>query len=325
MAATNGGPFKGWTGTLKTMTTNGDGDGVIVVQLDGCPCTLRTWNNSFSDLQSHTLVKNGSLLFNKILNMRVGDRVRVSGLILQEASLSERGSVDDPEWITRFSDVSLATSTGTKATTNTAAINPAQAVATAGGGSDKSPPLSTDSEQSRVPPVQTQNAATANDAEMAAALKNAKEAWNRGDNPAAFNVFLSLANRGNAEAENDLGVMYTKGQGVTADYAEAVKWYGKAAEQGLAGAQHNLGFMYVNGWGVPQDDAEATKWFRKAGDQGNTTAQNNLGIMYQLGRGVPQDYHEAINWFRKAADLGNTDAQKNVTVAYSGNGLYGKL
>ena len=37
------------------------------------------------------------------------------------------------------------------------------------------------------------------------------------------------------------------------DYAEAVKWYRKAAEQGLALAQFNLGVMYEKGKGVLQD------------------------------------------------------------------------
>ena len=36
----------------------------------------------------------------------------------------------------------------------------------------------------------------------------------------------------------------TKGQGVPQDYAEAVRWYRKAADQGHAGAQFNLGVMY---------------------------------------------------------------------------------
>ena len=51
--------------------------------------------------------------------------------------------------------------------------------------------------------------------------------------------------------------MYGKGQGVKQNYKEAVKWYQVAAEQGLAQAQHNLGVMYSKGEGVPRDDKEA--------------------------------------------------------------------
>ena len=72
-----------------------------------------------------------------------------------------------------------------------------------------------------------------------------------------------MAEQGNAEAQYDLGSMYANGQGVQQDYAEAVKWYSKAADQGLAHAQHNLGVMYRAGQGVPQDYAEALKWFAR--------------------------------------------------------------
>ena len=63
-------------------------------------------------------------------------------------------------------------------------------------------------------------------------------------------------------------------------------WYRKAADQGIAEAQFNLGVMYRDGQGVTQDYAEAVKWFRKAADQGNADAQFNLGVMYRNGEGV---------------------------------------
>ena len=59
--------------------------------------------------------------------------------------------------------------------------------------------------------------------------------------------------------------MYDNGRGVQKDYAQAVKWYRKAAEQGDAMAQGSLGFMYENGRGVQKDKKEAAKWYRKAG------------------------------------------------------------
>ena len=51
------------------------------------------------------------------------------------------------------------------------------------------------------------------------------------------------------------------------DYAEAVKWWRKAAEQGHAQGQYNLAVMYGDGKGVSQDYAEAVKWYRKAAEQ----------------------------------------------------------
>jgi TPR repeat protein len=72
----------------------------------------------------------------------------------------------------------------------------------------------------------------------------------------------------------------------TKDNADAERWYRRAAERGFAEAQNNLGLMYVLGRGVPQDDAEAVKWFRRAAEQGYAPAQNNLGQMRRQGRGV---------------------------------------
>ena len=59
--------------------------------------------------------------------------------------------------------------------------------------------------------------------------------------------------------------------------------------------------MYHAGQGVPQDYAQAVKWYRKAAEQGYAKAQNNLGVMYRIGQGVPQDYAQAHMWFTLAA------------------------
>lgn len=82
------------------------------------------------------------------------------------------------------------------------------------------------------------------------------------------------------------------------------------AEQGLADAQFNLGLKYDKGEGVPQDYAEAAKWFYKAAEQGYAKAQFNLGLMYYKGLGVPQDYSEAYVWSSLAAADGNESAVK---------------
>jgi TPR repeat protein len=64
--------------------------------------------------------------------------------------------------------------------------------------------------------------------------------------------------------------MYDSGRGVAQDYAEAVKWYRRAAEQGDAGAQHNLGLMYDKGRGVAQDYVQAHKWLNFAATKGDS-------------------------------------------------------
>ena len=59
-----------------------------------------------------------------------------------------------------------------------------------------------------------------------------------------FNEWKQLAEEGKAEAQYNLGLMYSLGKDIPRNDPEAVKWYRLAAEQGLAQAQHNLGVMY---------------------------------------------------------------------------------
>src|SRR5262245_35267276 len=109
------------------------------------------------------------------------------------------------------------------------------------------------------------------------------------------------AAQGVARAQFNLGVMYTKGEGVPQDSTEALKWYRLAAAQGVARAQFNLGVKYTKGEGVPQDFTEALKWYDLAAAQGDADAQFNLGVMYCYGHGIPQDYVQAHKWFNLAA------------------------
>ncbi|MYJ71818.1 MAG: sel1 repeat family protein [Rhodospirillaceae bacterium] len=147
-------------------------------------------------------------------------------------------------------------------------------------------------------------------------LQSGIDAYRRGDYPAALKAFRILAERGNANGQNTLGILYGRGLGVAADHAEAVKWFRKAAEQGYATAQHNLGSAYFRGRGVPADDAEALKWFRKAAAQGHAASQHNLGFAYFTGKGVPADNAKAARWFRLAAERGLARAQYNLGHLY---------
>lgn len=102
-------------------------------------------------------------------------------------------------------------------------------------------------------------------------------------------------------------------------------WYQNAAERGNADAQNNLGVMYERGDGVPQNRTAAVKWFRLAADQGHADAQNNLGAMYAYGRGIPRNFAEAAKWFRIAADQGNTYAQYNLAELFYAGEEFGAV
>lgn len=121
----------------------------------------------------------------------------------------------------------------------------------------------------------------------------------------ALAIYTKLANEGNPSAQNNLGLMYAKGQGVPQDYQKAVEWYTKATNQGDADAQNNLGSMYYHGRGVPQDDQKAVEWYTKAANQGPAVAQHNLGFMYLHGRAVSKDPAKAQTLWQKACQQGH--------------------
>ncbi len=82
-------------------------------------------------------------------------------------------------------------------------------------------------------------------------------------------------------ATNNIGWLYQKGQGVTVDNAEALKWYRKAAAAGNSEAQNSIGWFYENGMSVAADRAEALAWYRKAAAAGDNTAKGNLDRLEQ--------------------------------------------
>ena len=55
----------------------------------------------------------------------------------------------------------------------------------------------------------------------------------------------------------------------------------------LPRSHYERGQAYEEGRGVSQDYAEAAKWYRRAADEGNADAENSLGWLYRSGRGVP--------------------------------------
>jgi GAF domain/PilZ domain/Sel1 repeat len=85
------------------------------------------------------------------------------------------------------------------------------------------------------------------------------------------------------------------------------------ADKGNAAAENALGLRYFQGDevnGIAQDEKEAFRWFTSAADHGNLPAQTKLGFLYWSGRGVPKDLNKAYFWTvvaRTRGDQGNRD------------------
>jgi TPR repeat protein len=135
---------------------------------------------------------------------------------------------------------------------------------------------------------------------VAGPFEDGEAAFQRGDFGKALKLLRPLAEQGNANAQEILGLAYSGGAGVVEDEDEAVEWYRKAGDQGVEDAQAALGSIYER----QGNYVEAAKWLRKAADQGNEFAQFDLGSLYAVGHGVPQDYALAHMWFNLAASHG---------------------
>ncbi len=89
-------------------------------------------------------------------------------------------------------------------------------------------------------------------------------AYDRANLGTALKVWLPQAELGDKVAQTNVGEIYEKGLGTAPDYANAAKWYQKAADQGYPRALTNLGFLYEQGLGVAKDPVAALKLYRKA-------------------------------------------------------------
>ena len=118
-------------------------------------------------------------------------------------------------------------------------------------------------------------------------FEDATAANKRGDYATALKTFQSLAAKGNAEAQTNLGMLYANGQGVPRDYTKAREWFEKAAAQGDPMAQNNLAELYYAGLGVPQDNVRAYMWVNLAvahmtGDEQKQAAENRDDVAQRM-------------------------------------------
>lgn len=167
----------------------------------------------------------------------------------------------------------------------------------------------------------------------------------------AIPLFQEALAMGNTFSATLLGDCYETGIGIEPDYAEAMKWYRRAAELGEISAYYNIGCLYENGKGVEKNlstaveyyslgaeldmplcqnalgrccasdterdrSSEAFEWFRKAADRGNDDAKYNLGKCYYDGYGVEADKATAVKWFALAAEQSHAAANYMLGLCY---------
>jgi len=100
-----------WLGEVETLSSNSDGLGVLSIQI-AKGISIKTWNNAISDTGDMTLIDPESAVFKQAVALRKGQSVRFGGQFfrnstdcIREGSLTLKGSLTQPEFIFRFSDL----------------------------------------------------------------------------------------------------------------------------------------------------------------------------------------------------------------------------
>jgi uncharacterized protein len=127
-----------------------------------------------------------------------------------------------------------------------------------------------------------------------------------GDYSAALSILRPLAEKGDADAQEELARLYVEGWGVARDPAEALRWFERAAAQDHPTALYNLGRVYEKGLVVGADRGKALEMFRSAAQLGDAEAEGRMGYLSITAQ--PPDYAAARRWFERSAAHGHLDA-----------------
>ncbi|WP_342618990.1 hypothetical protein [Rhodoferax sp. GW822-FHT02A01] len=124
----------------------------------------------------------------------------------------------------------------------------------------------------------------------------------------AFQWFQRSADQGFVAASSNLGILYA----LTGLPERAVAEWKKAAMQEDPEAQYNLALAYTKGEGVEKDEIQALSLLGRAAELGVVAAQSRLGLMYVTGEGAALDPIEGHKWLFLAAESGDASARANL-------------
>jgi hypothetical protein len=142
----------------------------------------------------------------------------------------------------------------------------------------------------------------------AQSVKAGIDAWQRSDYSGAVAIWRPLAEKGDADAEFNLGQAYRLGRGVATNLAAAKTWFERSASQGHVDAETTLGLLlFQNG-----EQPDGLKWLKKAADQGEPRALLVYGTALVNGDSVTQDPVLGYAFVSRAAAQGLQPAKETL-------------
>lgn len=139
-------------------------------------------------------------------------------------------------------------------------------------------------------------------------VKDGVDAWGRGDFQTAINEWRGPAEKGDADAQFNLGQAYKLGRGVPQDLGQAEKWYKRAVDQGHLQAIDNYGLILF------QDNrrTEALPYLQQSVQRGEPRAQYILGTGHFNGDFVEKDWIKAYALMTRASAQNLPQATSNL-------------
>lgn len=144
-------------------------------------------------------------------------------------------------------------------------------------------------------------------------VKEGFAAYQAGDFKEAYDIWLPLAEAGNAEAQFRVGRLHSRGEGTAKSGKIAIFWYELAIQMNHSSAAFNLGVIYRRGKLVSQNIKLAEKYYLISSMLGDVDAQFNLGILYAISDPPHQDFVEAYKWFYISIRNGDVEAMDAIS------------
>lgn len=128
-------------------------------------------------------------------------------------------------------------------------------------------------------------------------------------------AMVALANKGDAEAQYHVGMMYNNGIGTQQDPRQAFGWFQKSAASNDPLGAYKLGCYYAGQFAgiVTTDSNEALKYKLIAAKAGYALAQHDVAVHYAK----QENFEEALKWWKMAGDQGFPDALFSLSRSYS--------
>jgi TPR repeat protein len=119
--------------------------------------------------------------------------------------------------------------------------------------------------------------------------------------------YLDDANRGGANAQNEVGIIYAEGIGVKRNNREGVRWFRKSANQGNVFGACNLALHYGRGEGLRKNLTLMMKWsFISHSLDSLKCHPEDFVAGFRPGKSqIKRGWNLAMTWLRAHPDLDN--------------------